>query len=52
MDDPISGKLSRLSKKIIRYHWDSYGKLNDRRTWLVSLVVAASFLLIASLFFP
>lgn len=36
-------------KFILRCHRESYGKLGDVRTWLISLAVSAGFLLIAFL---
>ena len=36
---------------ILRYHWESYGKLGNVTTWLASLAVTVAFLLIAFLVF-
>ena len=43
--------ILQLGKKVVRGHWDSYGKLNDARTHLISLAVAAVFLLVSYLIF-
>lgn len=44
-------RLLQIGKKVIRYHWDSYGKLNDPWTHLISLLVAVGFLLVSYLIF-
>ncbi|WP_147405491.1 hypothetical protein [Cereibacter sphaeroides] len=45
----ITERLLKLGSKAIRSHWSSYGKLNDPRTWLIGLSVAAGYLLIVYL---
>jgi hypothetical protein len=42
MDD---GKERYVSHHI-KSHWKSYGELNNPRTWVKSLILAAAFLLI------
>jgi hypothetical protein len=45
----IAQKVLQASKKAVRSHWDAYGKLNDPKTHLISLMVAAIFLVVAYL---
>lgn len=40
-------RLAAGYRRLVRYHWDSYGRANQARTWLVSLAVSAVFLLLA-----
>ena len=49
--NPIAPRLLQALKKLTRYHWDSFGKLNDPRTHWISFSVAAGFLLIVYLLF-
>ena len=44
-------RLLQIGKKIVRSHWDSYGKFNSLRIHLISLLVAVGFLLFSYLAF-
>lgn len=45
----VASRVFRICNKIISSHRASYGKLGDPKTWIISLVASAVFLLIFSL---
>ena len=48
----LAERAIHACKLILRYHWESYGKLRNVTTWLVGLAVTVVFLLIAFMIFP
>jgi hypothetical protein len=47
----MMGWFANARRRILRSHWESFGKLGDLKTWLISLAVTTAFLLLASLIF-
>jgi hypothetical protein len=40
----LKKRAENLGTRILRQHWGSHNKLGSARTWLISLVVALTFL--------
>lgn len=45
-------RIINACKRIVRFNLEGYGKLRDVKTWLISLAVFVTFLLISYLIFP
>ena len=44
-------RILGLLKTVVRAHWESYGKLGNWSTWIVSFLIAAGFLGLAMILF-